>query len=707
VYVYRLAAGEFAAVRKMVVVERNAKGGIMYKAIKTLKSVILLTVTVLTLAPVTTYCLSWDIETVVDSESSELRVGNSAIAIDSDGNPHVTYYYTGEDPPHYICVKYIYRTDGTWTEGYWDYFGVWDYDEPPPSYPIYIEIDTDNNPHILYIEHLLTGDVYYKYLEYLYNDGSGWERYTVEEDGYGYGFSYVSDLVLDSTNKPHVTYTFYDGTGKYLVYSYQDTEWTKENIDVLPTGYGFDCKSIALDSSDNPHISYCVRKNSPYDHDLKYTYKDDSTWYFETIDTEGEYCGSSNSIVIDTSDIPHVTYRAGSYLSDIGYATRVAGEWILEITDEELHGYISTALDNNGHPHIAYISVGQLKYGRWDGDDWAIEVIDEDIDQPYEEWYDPFLVLDSDDNPHITYTDSDDLIYAYGFENTPPSSFELAQPPDGTEVPEPVTLDWDDSTDDDGDTITYDIWYATDPSFEPHEEVTELTDSTYTFPEGVLTHGETYYWKVRAWDGWDETWSGPDPYWSFTVEDEVTDISVTRFSAESARTGIKLTWECADAGVGFNLYRSEEATGMRMKSREMLNGKLIVGESPYSYVDAEVSDGVTYNYWLEAIDVGGASENFGPVSCTAGTFVPTAYALYQSRPNPARGTAVIAFDLPENADVTLTIYDLTGRKVTTLVNETLPAGAHERPVSDLAPGVYAYRLEAGEFSAVRKMVIVH
>jgi hypothetical protein len=158
--------------------------------------------------------------------------------------------------------------------------------------------------------------------------------------------------------------------------------------------------------------------------------------------------------------------------------------------------------------------------------------------------------------------------------------------------------------------------------------------------------------------------------------------------------------------VGFNLYRSEEATGIRTKSLEMLNAELITGESPYSYLDTGVSDGVTYAYWLEVMDPGGASETFGPATCTAGTFVPSSYALYQSRPNPARGTAVIAFDLSEDADVTLTIYDLSGRKVTTLVDETLPASAYERPVSGLAPGVYVYRLEAGEFSGVRKMVVI-
>jgi hypothetical protein len=106
------------------------------------------------------------------------------------------------------------------------------------------------------------------------------------------------------------------------------------------------------------------------------------------------------------------------------------------------------------------------------------------------------------------------------------------------------------------------------------------------------------------------------------------------------------------------------------------------------------------------MDIDGSTGNFGPATRTAGTFVPSSYALYQSRPNPARGTAVIAFDLPEGADVTLTIYDLSGRKVTTLVDEKLTAGVYERTVSGLAVGVYVYRFEAGEFAAVKKIVVV-
>jgi hypothetical protein len=312
------------------------------------------------------------------------------------------------------------------------------------------------------------------------------------------------------------------------------------------------------------------------------------------------------------------------------------------------------------------------------------------------------LVMDSNDIPHIAYL-SEYFSLCYTYYHTGPSYFSLIDPPDGAEVGPTVTLDWENSSSDEGN-VTYDIWYSTSTDFEPREEITDLTTSTYTFPVGILEIGVTYYWKVRAWDGFEERWCNQD-YWSFTVVDD-TDIAISSFSARSVRNGIEVTWECSEPGVGFNLYRSAEATGARTKLREMINAELITGESPYLYLDVGVSDGVTYNYWLEVIDAGGASETFGPVSCTAGMYVPNSYALYQSRPNPARRTASIAFDLPEETYVSLVVYDLSGRKVVTLVDESLPAGTYERSLSGLAPGVYVYHLATSAFNAAKKMVIL-
>jgi hypothetical protein len=189
-----------------------------------------------------------------------------------------------------------------------------------------------------------------------------------------------------------------------------------------------------------------------------------------------------------------------------------------------------------------------------------------------------------------------------------------------------------------------------------------------------------------------------------TMDWGYTDIAVTSFSADSAAGGVDVSWECADEVAGFHLYRTT-GSGEAKTLPEKLNAELITGESPYAYLDAAVKESVTYSYWLEAVDVSGAADTFGPVECTRNGALPTTYTLYQSRPNPATGSATITFDLPEDAKVMLTVYDINGRKVTTVVNETLTVGTHERTVARLAPGVYVYRLDAGSFSAAKKMVV--
>jgi hypothetical protein len=88
--------------------------------------------------------------------------------------------------------------------------------------------------------------------------------------------------------------------------------------------------------------------------------------------------------------------------------------------------------------------------------------------------------------------------------------------------------------------------------------------------------------------------------------------------------------------------------------------------------------------------------------------VPTAYTLYQNYPNPFNPTTKIKFALPKSGNVKLTIYDALGREVETLVNSDLVAGTHniEWTARNMASGIYLYRIEAGNFVKVNKMLLV-
>lgn len=88
--------------------------------------------------------------------------------------------------------------------------------------------------------------------------------------------------------------------------------------------------------------------------------------------------------------------------------------------------------------------------------------------------------------------------------------------------------------------------------------------------------------------------------------------------------------------------------------------------------------------------------------------IPNDYALEQNYPNPFNPSTTIKFQIPNPELVTLKIYDLTGREVAVLMNEQKHAGRYsvEFDARALASGMYFYRLEAGEFREIRKMLLV-
>ena len=106
-------------------------------------------------------------------------------------------------------------------------------------------------------------------------------------------------------------------------------------------------------------------------------------------------------------------------------------------------------------------------------------------------------------------------------------------------------------------------------------------------------------------------------------------------------------------------------------------------------------------------------QNLTGVEAPASTDLPATFELGQNYPNPFNPSTVIKFALPQAAHVTLTIYNLLGKEVAVLVNETLPAGRHEKRWEardldgrSLPSGVYLYRLQTGRFSQTKKLVLM-
>jgi hypothetical protein len=193
--------------------------------------------------------------------------------------------------------------------------------------------------------------------------------------------------------------------------------------------------------------------------------------------------------------------------------------------------------------------------------------------------------------------------------------------------------------------------------------------------------------------------------WAEWCIDEFTDVELDYFTAEWDDGSAELAWDLSDGSTaaGFNLYREpDDGSG-----KALVNGELITGESPYKYVDTVASPALSYDYYLEALDESGVATTHGPVHLDGLGGTKTAFALFQTSPNPTTGAVTFRFSVADDSNVELTVYDISGRKVLTVAEGPFPAGEHSitADLASVPPGVYVYRLSAGTETAARKLVI--
>lgn len=117
--------------------------------------------------------------------------------------------------------------------------------------------------------------------------------------------------------------------------------------------------------------------------------------------------------------------------------------------------------------------------------------------------------------------------------------------------------------------------------------------------------------------------------------------------------------------------------------------------------DASGDTGVLLGW---GIRLNGAVTAIEPVT----NVIPQKFELYQNYPNPFNPVTKIKFDLPQSSNVRIAVYDILGREVKTLINEYTKAGQYEVPFdgSNIASGTYFFRIEAGDFTDVKKMILV-
>jgi hypothetical protein len=211
------------------------------------------------------------------------------------------------------------------------------------------------------------------------------------------------------------------------------------------------------------------------------------------------------------------------------------------------------------------------------------------------------------------------------------------------------------------------------------EEASEPASITVTAPNG----GETFMVGTPV----NITWSSTGITGNVQIRLLQDNVSVKVIANSTANDGSH-TWNIP----------STQAAGSNYKVRVT------------SVDDTSIKDASDANFTIDAVSgkVGASAlaGSFSGDGFSAG--IPTDYALEANYPNPFNPATTIRYALPEQAQVTLVVYDAMGREVRRLVDGLQGAGVHEVTfdAASLPSGVYIYRLEAGSFQQVRSMTLV-
>ena len=175
-------------------------------------------------------------------------------------------------------------------------------------------------------------------------------------------------------------------------------------------------------------------------------------------------------------------------------------------------------------------------------------------------------------------------------------------------------------------------------------------------------------------------------------------------------TSIRINW--ADSSANEDKFFVDRSTngGTNWTLRDS------VAANTTLYTDAGLTQNTQYCYRVYAKNCIGLSP-FSNVVCATTTFtgitingneIPKVFNLFQNYPNPFNPVTNIKFDIPKASNVTLDVYDVTGKLVSSLVNSELDAGSYTASWNAIsfASGIYFYKITAGEYVHQMKMVLV-
>jgi hypothetical protein len=226
-----------------------------------------------------------------------------------------------------------------------------------------------------------------------------------------------------------------------------------------------------------------------------------------------------------------------------------------------------------------------------------------------------------------------------------------------------------------------------------------------------LSSNTSYFWRIR---GMNESGWGKYSGWNkFTTITDTPSVAVlvspnSNLNIPDTVKNILFTWNKSQNAESYELLASsdENFSQILIDSSAVTDTLLNVNAgrfTPTFYWKVRGSNGLGFGHWSSIMAV-----SFITGIDKIESVLPTVYKLNQNYPNPFNPTTIIKYDMPESGFVSLKVYDILGREVQTLVNGNKIKGTYEVSFngSNLASGVYLYKLKAGNFTSIKKMLLI-
>ena len=199
--------------------------------------------------------------------------------------------------------------------------------------------------------------------------------------------------------------------------------------------------------------------------------------------------------------------------------------------------------------------------------------------------------------------------------------------------------------------------------------------------------------------------------------DAALPVELSSFSAIIKGNKVELNWQTATEvnNYGFEIERSvvgdQRSANAAADSWTKIGFENGHGNSnsvkEYSFTD-KPNGGAKFKYRLKQIDNDGKYEYSKEIEVDLIT--PNEFSLSQNYPNPFNPSTTIKFGLPKTSNVKLELFNILGEKIETLIDKEMEAGYHNYQLSivnyQLTSGVYFYKIEAGSFSSVKKLLLM-